>query len=374
MNFKSLLVLLTGLMLLTALGFICVNHHGPIIQKDLEQRVTRVLDKEGMNWSRPVADGQVVTLTGSAPTQALRQNAAEVTQSVWGVDSVTNLLIASKLPESLPRMSPDSEISRPIAPTPKPYTFKLDFNGKTAILSGHVPNEKILTEIDQASRQQLGKTNVINRLAIAPGEPGGFVHTIIHGLIPNFEGFTQVIAKLEDNRLVIEGSAPSEEAHNALQQSLSNAVPGRIATTFNIQVPQAKPPPDVVVEKKVIPADVCQQQLDDLLLEQQVTFASGQAVIEKTSYPLLDLIALIANKCPETKIEIGGHTDASGNNRSNQRLSKRRADAVLSHLVSKDVDMERLTTKGYGETRPIASNTTIEGQIKNRRIEFTTLE
>ena len=71
------------------------------------------------------------------------------------------------------------------------------------------------------------------------------------------------------------------------------------------------------------------------------------------------------------KIEIGGHTDNQGSESYNERLSSDRAKAVYDYLVNKGIDSKRMTYKGYGMSKPIASNDTEEGRALNRRTEFT---
>jgi OmpA-OmpF porin, OOP family len=71
-----------------------------------------------------------------------------------------------------------------------------------------------------------------------------------------------------------------------------------------------------------------------------------------------------------TKIEIGGHTDNTGDPNFNTTLSDDRANAVKDELVNLGVDAAMLTAKGYGSEKPIADNNTEEGRLKNRRIEF----
>jgi outer membrane protein OmpA-like peptidoglycan-associated protein len=74
---------------------------------------------------------------------------------------------------------------------------------------------------------------------------------------------------------------------------------------------------------------------------------------------------------PQLKLTIEGHTDNVGDAPSNQSLSERRAAAVKQYLVTMShVDAARLTTKGYGATKPIAPNTTAEGRQENRRVEL----
>jgi OOP family OmpA-OmpF porin len=74
------------------------------------------------------------------------------------------------------------------------------------------------------------------------------------------------------------------------------------------------------------------------------------------------------------EIEIAGHTDAVGDDRSNLELSGARAAAVRQYLVDHGVSAARLTSNGYGESRPVATNDTDEGRQLNRRVEFIILK
>jgi outer membrane protein OmpA-like peptidoglycan-associated protein len=110
-------------------------------------------------------------------------------------------------------------------------------------------------------------------------------------------------------------------------------------------------------------------------LKETVFFDSGKATIQKRSFPLLDQIGLVLKAHPEVKkVRIEGHTDSDGNDSKNLDLSKRRARAVLDALVARGVEASRLESEGYGETRPIADNTTKDGKAQNRRVELAILE
>jgi outer membrane protein OmpA-like peptidoglycan-associated protein len=101
-----------------------------------------------------------------------------------------------------------------------------------------------------------------------------------------------------------------------------------------------------------------------------VTFETGRSALKPDSYTILDIVAasLVAN--PDIKIEIGGHTDNTGASATNLRLSQARADAVRAYLATKGVGPERMVSKGYGASQPVAPNTTAAGRAQNRRVEL----
>ncbi|HOV83490.1 MAG TPA: DUF5723 family protein [Paludibacteraceae bacterium] len=102
----------------------------------------------------------------------------------------------------------------------------------------------------------------------------------------------------------------------------------------------------------------------------KIQFESGKATLKPSSYPVLDQIAKILIENPTYKIEVQGHTDNVGKPEKNLELSEKRALAVKEYLVSKGVEESRISTKGYGDTVPIASNSTATGRAQNRRVEL----
>jgi OOP family OmpA-OmpF porin len=104
-----------------------------------------------------------------------------------------------------------------------------------------------------------------------------------------------------------------------------------------------------------------------------VEFEFDKANIKKNFYKEIDELAEVMKEYPDIKIVIEGHTDNRGSAAYNQKLSQERAEAVKKYMVDKcGIDSARLTTKGFGLTNPIASNTTKEGRQKNRRVEAAT--
>ena len=103
-----------------------------------------------------------------------------------------------------------------------------------------------------------------------------------------------------------------------------------------------------------------------------INFASASTVIPSENYDFLNKAAAAIRSAPAgSVIEIGGYTDNTGDPASNLQLSEQRAMAVRDYLVKQGVDPAAVVAKGYGDTKPIASNDTEEGKFHNRRIEFS---
>jgi outer membrane protein OmpA-like peptidoglycan-associated protein len=100
-----------------------------------------------------------------------------------------------------------------------------------------------------------------------------------------------------------------------------------------------------------------------------VYFETGKSDLDAQAKAELDILAEIMKENASLAIEIGGHTDSKGSDESNQKLSERRAQSVLNYLISKGIKSDRLTSKGYGESQPIADNETEKGRRLNRRTE-----
>jgi len=88
-------------------------------------------------------------------------------------------------------------------------------------------------------------------------------------------------------------------------------------------------------------------------------------------FPVLDEVVTVLQNNPEVRVLLEGHADARGSQSYNQRLSERRAMAVMAYLVDRGISRDRLSARGWGESRPVAPNTTEENMQKNRRVELT---
>ena len=105
-----------------------------------------------------------------------------------------------------------------------------------------------------------------------------------------------------------------------------------------------------------------------------ILFDLGKATIKTESEKVLNDIIEILNEYPNARFTIEGHTDSSGSNSLNQRLSEERAGAVKVYLIEHGISSNRLESKGYGEDNPIASNATRAGRAQNRRVEINLIK
>jgi len=104
-----------------------------------------------------------------------------------------------------------------------------------------------------------------------------------------------------------------------------------------------------------------------------IYFQSGKAILLNKSRTELNKLYELMAKNPTLKIELGGHTDNTGSEENNLKLSQKRVEAVKSFLVKKGIASKRMIGKGYGESKPKSSNDTADGRNQNRRVEFTVL-
>ncbi|BCY28400.1 OmpA family protein [Flavobacterium okayamense] len=144
---------------------------------------------------------------------------------------------------------------------------------------------------------------------------------------------------------------------------------GYYAVTQNVDVANLTEYKEIVVDLYLNPIEKGQT-----IRLNNIFFDSGKYDLLPESYAELDRLFKVLKENKGLQIEIGGHTDAVGSDANNMTLSNNRATAVMNYLVNKGISVSRLSAKGYGETKFIATNDTEEGKQLNRRVEFKILE
>jgi len=127
---------------------------------------------------------------------------------------------------------------------------------------------------------------------------------------------------------------------------------------------------DVVVVDSVVSFEqLCERSFSRLILE-PVSFRKSSTEIRTASFVTLDRITEFAHDCRHATISITGHSDSSGDESWNQRLSLARAQAVANYIAQRGIGAERMLVNGRGSSEPVADNETVQGRSLNRRIEF----
>src|SRR5262245_21453843 len=112
------------------------------------------------------------------------------------------------------------------------------------------------------------------------------------------------------------------------------------------------------------------KQPERRIVLQGITFAFNSAKIGEADAPILDVAAEQLQASPSARVSVIGHTDSVGGEAYNQKLSERRAEAVVQYLANHGIDRSRLEASGAGESQPVASNDTADGRAQNRRVEL----
>lgn len=111
----------------------------------------------------------------------------------------------------------------------------------------------------------------------------------------------------------------------------------------------------------------------NLIMPGNITFATNSANINTNFISVLNSVVLVLEEYNKTLVVVSGHTDSSGSEQHNQKLSEARASSVASYLREQKIISDRLEVIGFGESQPVADNKTSEGRELNRRVEITLL-
>jgi outer membrane protein OmpA-like peptidoglycan-associated protein len=129
------------------------------------------------------------------------------------------------------------------------------------------------------------------------------------------------------------------------------------------------------IEEEAMRQEVAAKDLMDAITAQgyvalDVHFDTSKATVKAESLPLLDQVVAMLKAAPALKLSVEGHTDNKGAEAENKALSEGRAKAVMTYLVGKGIPAARLSSAGFGTSKPVADNRSEEGRAKNRRVEL----
>ncbi|MBT8135626.1 MAG: OmpA family protein [Gammaproteobacteria bacterium] len=339
------IIITVAVLLFGLLSAFSMHNYGPRIEQMVQQRAEATLAEAGFDWVTVAADGNAVTMRGSAPSHTARSEALRLVTNITGIRRVQNEM---QLPD---------EMFNPLAAV-SAYETRITVSPGFVQYSGFVPSAQLRTELIARTRELYRGRRVEDEMTVRDdGVPDNWLEATTN-LQQRFATYVNAEGVISDSNINVVGKvAPGRQGETKL---LASRLPDNFVARINLSVAKGN-------------AESCQARLDELM-KRKISFQVASAVIDPASYALLDQLSERIRECGGLRIEVAGHTDAEGLAMKNLELSQRRAEAVAAYLVGKGLDADQLVPWGYGESRPVGDNSTAAGRAANRRIEFLAMD
>ena len=360
--------------ILVALAALLLTFVGPWNAKqrsaDMKASIEQALSAEGIKANVDM-QGHVAKLSGEMPSQSVLDKALSIakgTRCKTCGDGQSSLLKGK--PAVWHKVNHDMTVKaappKPKLRTQSPYTFEaVKSDGGGVVLNGFVESAKSKRAVLDAAKSKF--TNVTdNTIRIAAGAPNASWDNLLGAKLDDLAQLDNGRLSIEDTQVLLTGLTKNGAVRDSVNTSIVN-VPNGYSSAANIIVPELAAANVGEVRSEAF----CQSLFDEVKGDNKINFATSKAELRGAqTYDLLNNLASAANQCASFRITVVGHTDSRGDEAYNQWLSESRANSVVDYLVTQDVSADRITARGMGETRPIASNETASGLAANRRIEF----
>lgn len=330
------------------LAGVITAQHLPIrdaVQNDLTERSEQALSAAGLSSVEVSFIGRDGTLRAGSAADA--DKALEIVRALEGVRVAQAQ--APSVAEPAPSAAPSP--SAPAAPTSPPEVTLVVGAGGRITLNGRVPSEAARTALVQAATDVAGAGAVDDRLTVDPTVTDKGLAGLPALLAAVGKHSTELTVQLRGDQLDLTGTVDTAATLEAARKAAEAAGVSQVTTR--------------------VEATELTQALSDL---RAVTFVDDSTVLTPAGKVALTRAAQVLVTASAVKVRIEGHTDSKGTAASNLALSRARANAVLTYLVSKGVAADRLTAVGFGESRPALPNTTEANQAVNRRVEFIVVQ
>ena len=335
MKSKIFYTQLFGILALFVILLIAIPLYTNKIPKVLTQEVQTNLKENGLNWVAVRAKERDITLSGVAPSIALHQKAVALTEQSRGVRTVYDKISPTVI---------------------TPYSMNISYQDEEFIFKGYMPSQKSIDELFASIHDIHPTFKIIKEVDIGTGEPIEWESLIFVASIL-LEKLELGIVNIVDKEVSFSGKCQTMQQESEILLYLEEYR----GMGFDIK-------------SRVVAMDeashVCQKKFNKLLSTDKIEFEAGKSIVKKNSQLLLKGLVDISALCPNSKIEVVGHTDSKGNNVINQELSQNRANAVVAKLFQFGIPLEQMEAIGRGESEPLSTNETKEGRAINRRIEF----
>lgn len=284
-----------------------------------------------------------------------------------GTDNATFDRVVGELGTALPKVFalhailPEPDNTQDTGPSE--FTATLSPEGLVQ-LRGRLPDDSLRHMIDSYAKARFGSGNVYTATRNVTDLPADWPVRVLAAL-EALSMLTHGVVAVTPDIVTVRGTSMVENARAKISGQLADKLgrhnPYELDITYVAPPPPVNPTPD---------AETCESEIAVLQEKSKITFEPGSATIAASSIPTLNAIAEILDRCGNVRMEIQGHTDSQGRQIMNLRLSQGRAQSVLEQLRARRILTSTYVAVGYGETNPIADNSTEEGREANRRIEF----
>jgi OmpA-OmpF porin, OOP family len=332
------------------------------LEDRLQGQVSAAIQSSGFASVDARMSGQRAYLSGVVPTQEAKDAAIKAAMASVGRGGFISGGVTHVNSDGL-------EIRGPVSP----YVWSATNDGQTVTLSGSVPSKVTQESLLNRARSLFPKLKIEDKMRLDAGIPAGDWRGISLNALGSLAKLRSGQATLNDTVLTLSGDgtvAAVNEVNGIYGAGLSEPYSAKMELNVDGQtfVPEIA---GIDLSGPKPAADDCQEAFKAITARNVINFETGRADIANDSLNTLDKLAVVASRCTSYKVEISGHTDNQGTATANNRLSERRAQAVLDYLASKGVRTAQMSARGFGPQRPIASNDTESGRAQNRRIEFT---
>lgn len=347
------------------------------IEADLQGKATATLKQEGPSWATVSVDGRDAILTGTAILEEDRKAASA--KAAAAIDRISGVREVQDNTDA--RFKSRAEMEKKLADSCKKAAASLPGGWMKCAVQTNSTTKRSEVTLSGAALTETERKNGVEKVSAAVealkaqekfNDKTTAHYKSIEAMRTAFAGacdkavsgfpLNWMKCSVDGRQFTLSGEAPVEDERKARFEKAKAAL---MAT---------KGAEAVADQTKALPAfsteDACQTFIDKLKKGKTIRFAVGKATIDEKSHELLDSLTIATKRCVGLKIEIQGHTDDTGDAEANQKLSEARAQAVVAYLTKQGVAADRITAKGYGSSKPVASNDTEEGKAKNRRIDF----
>jgi outer membrane protein OmpA-like peptidoglycan-associated protein len=341
-----------------------VTRTGPT-EDDLRDRSLAALQAKGISGVQVTINGRDATVV--VPAGADAKLARDVVAGVDGVrvastSGSTDLDVAD--PSPTPADSPSGTPTAQVVEGGSIAPFSLNRTDDSFTVTVAVQDQAIKDAIVNEMQGLVPQGSTFNDSITIDPNSGLSNASAVTALLRVLSAATGEASVSYDGATVkLSGQVADQATKATAARAAARAVPGAVVAN-QLTIPQvAKPPISAACQ-------TFEARLAQLTTQNKIVFLSGTAIVNDASRASVAKAAAVLKSCGTARVEVAGYTDNLGSTATSLPLSQQRADAVKAELIKLGVAGDRMTSRGYGEADPIASNSTGPGRVANRRVEI----